>query len=94
MLILVVLSFSSVATAIVQAVIAAYPPAIVMRTKKGSSVARCLSRDCPNREELKQVLIKAKADFDKSFRSPIKTQNDPQPQMRSHAIRPEDMVLV
>jgi hypothetical protein len=55
----------------VEAILAAYPEAVVMRTKKGSSVLKCLHKQCPHRSQLKVILQKAKQEFDATFRSPL-----------------------
>jgi hypothetical protein len=56
---------------IVQALLAAHPAAVVLRTKKGSSVLKCLHKQCPNRQQLKELLLAARQEFDANFRSPL-----------------------
>jgi hypothetical protein len=55
----------------VQALLQAHPAAVVMRTKKGSSVLKCLHKQCPHRQQLKELLLAARQEFDANFRSPL-----------------------
>jgi ankyrin repeat protein len=56
---------------IVKALLEAHPAAVVMRTKKGSSVIKCLHKQCPDRAQLKELLVTSRREFDANFRSPL-----------------------
>jgi len=72
-------------TGIIVKLLHLYPEAIIIRTKKGCSPARCLNKHCSHRPELKEVLIHAKQQFDETFVSPLNS---------SHHRTLDDMVIV
>ena len=55
----------------VQLVINAYPEAIVIRTKKGTSARHFLSETCPHRMKLEALLDDASKRFNSSFADPF-----------------------
>jgi hypothetical protein len=55
----------------VQAILTAYPEAVIQRTKKGSSVSKCIHKECAHAKQLKDMIVKARQEFDANFRSPL-----------------------
>jgi hypothetical protein len=58
----------------VTAILKVYPAAVVLKTRKGSSVSRCLHKQCAHRQQLKELLTAARQDFDRTFVSPLDRQ--------------------
>lgn len=64
-------------THVVQCLLEAYPESIVERTRKGTSAIKCARSSCAsNREEVIEILTRAKQKFDENWRIAKRTDSD------------------
>jgi ankyrin repeat protein len=56
---------------VIQALVEANPDAVVFRTSKGSTAASLLPPGCPDRAGIKDMLKRARIDFDRAFVNPL-----------------------
>ena len=71
---------------ILQQLYAAYPPAICMSTVQGSSPARCLHKQAPNRWQLKDFLKRAKLEYESNEKLPCLTRRPQCPEQQGRGI--------
>lgn len=55
---------------VVKVLLDAYPEAVLIKTKKGSSIARCIPKQCPHRQDLKAMINEAKEKVDNNIALP------------------------
>ena len=70
---------------IIQTVLTAFPDAIVMKTSKGNTPEKCLSKAMAHRDSAKTLLRHSRKEFNRSFVNPLRRKRLP---------APETMVLV
>jgi ankyrin repeat protein len=58
---------------VIMALLHQYQEACIMRTDKGSTPAKCLSKTAANRQEIKDMLREARLQFDATFVNPLAT---------------------
>lgn len=69
---------------VIQAIMELYTEAVIFRTDKGSSPAALLPKECPDRNEIKEMLKQARVNFDRVFINPL----------LSEAKKVEDLMIV
>jgi hypothetical protein len=55
---------------VVQAILPAYPEALLIKTRKGSSIMRCIPKTCPHRSQLLRILSEAQRQVEASVSLP------------------------
>jgi hypothetical protein len=70
---------------VVQAILPAYPEALLIKTRKGSSIMRCIPKTCPHRSQLLRILSVAQRQVEASVSLP---------RMKKKHLNMEDVVYV